>query len=370
MARDDKGGAFEPKALWVARSFRGLTVSDVAERAGVSRQTVSLIENGTTAATQPALGAIASSLAFPLEFFFTKPAVPDKSVFHFRRGAEVPEYAIARAQAHACLFGSVTSSFGQFAKFAQPRLPSAEPTDVEAIERAADRFREAIRVRADVPIANAIHAAEAAGIFVGTFDPGPMRIDGFACAAQVPIIMLNNASAWSRRRFSTMHEVGHLVLHGRGSPENGEEQAHRFAGAALVPRASFWREFPRPISRRFDWASLIAMKRRWGVSLQALIYRAYDLGIIDAAQFRTANIHVARSGWKTGEPGEVDAEAPELCARFLGALRQRSKVMALCEVTNLHIEDVELALGVHLESEVETSSVIPIGKRRPEISND
>ena len=291
--------------------------------------------------------------------------MPSRDVLHFRRGSHVPDYAIDRAMAHATLFGRITSAFHNFARFSAPKVPASTPGDPESIERAAESFRAAIKFRVDAPIANAVRAAEAAGVFVGTFDPGAIPIQGFAYAAKTPMLMLSTKTSWSRRRFSVMHEVGHLVMHRTSSPEDREDHANRFAGAALIPRAAFWREFPRPINRQFDWAALIALKQRWGLSLQAIIHRAYDLGMIDAIQYRTANIHIANYGWKTVEPAELECEEPAVCARFLVDLRKRSAISSLCTSTDLYVEDIELALGVHLDEKVETSSVIQLGSRAP-----
>lgn len=365
MAKSD-AIAFNPKALWVARSFRELSVSELAEKAGVARQTVSAIENGGTPPFRPALHAIADALGFPIEYFATHPEIPTRDVFHFRRETRVPEYALARATAHGAIFASVASSFSEFAVVTKPRLPCIEAKSPDDIERAADTFREAIKIRADSPITSALRAAEAAGVFVGTFDPGGVPIHGFACFLRVPLLMVSATSTWSRRRFSTMHEVGHLVLHRQSSPDEKEEQANRFAGAALIPRAAFWREFPRPVQRRFDWAALVAMKRRWGVSIQAIIYRAHDLGIIDGVQFRTANIYITNQGWKRNEPAEAIAEEPAVCAAFITELRKRASVMSLCNLNALSADVIGKALGVVVVPEPEVSQIIPIGKgKRP-----
>ncbi len=357
--------AFEPKALWVARSFRGLTVSELAVNAGISRQIASAIENGSAPPYRPALLAMAGALRFPIDFFHKSTSVPEHGVFHFRKAASVPEHAINKAAAYAALFSSVVDSFGRFASFARVRLPLASPTDADAIEAAADAFRAAIGFRTDTPIANTIKAVEAAGVFVGTFAPGTMPIDGFAWYHKAPVIMLSRASPWSRRRFSTMHEAGHLILHRNSSPEDREAHANRFAGAVLVPRAVFHREFPKPLRLEFNWAALIAMKSRWGVSIQALVHRAYDLGVIDAVQYRTANIHISKYGWKTKEPGEEEPEEPRICTEFLVALRKRAQVGELCRATSLYVEDIELALDFPVENSNEISAIIPIIARSP-----
>jgi Zn-dependent peptidase ImmA (M78 family)/DNA-binding XRE family transcriptional regulator len=358
--------AFDPKALWVARSFRGMTVSDLAREAGVSRQIASAIENRSAPPYRPALLAMATALRFPFEFFFTSPVVPDRSVFHFRRAASVPEHAIHQAMAHAALFASLAEGFSAFGRFKRARLPEVVPTSNDEIEAAAESFRAAIGLRPDTPIVNATRAVEKAGIFLGIFDSGAMQIDGYAWSERVPLIMLNKSAPWSRRRFSVMHEAGHIVMHRKSSPDDREQQAHRFAGAVLVPRAPFFREFPRPIRRDLNWAALIAMKERWGVSIQAIVHRAYDLGLIDAIQYRTANIHITKYGWKTQEPAEQDdPEEPELCTTVLSELHSRSKLRELCAATNLYEENVEQTFGLKLENLIEESKVIRIPPREP-----
>jgi Zn-dependent peptidase ImmA (M78 family) len=362
---------FDPDALWVARLFRGLSVAELAEKSSLSREAIHRIEHRKKQPFRLSLMAIADALGFPFRFFYRRPSVPGREVLHFRRGARVPDYEIDRARALAAVFGRVTEAFDSLATFASPRLPVVEiPRDDESIERAAEKFRAAIGFRQDTPIANAVRAAELAGVFTGTFDPGDMPVHGFASNVPLPLLMLSAKSPWSRRRFSVMHEVGHLVMHGKSAPEEREErerQADRFAGAALIPRAAFWREFPRP-GKEFRWGEMLAMKQRWGVSIQAIIHRAFDLGLINAIQYRTACIHVSKYGWRTQEPGELEAEKPEICASFVDALRQRSAIEDLCATSDLNAEVIGLALGVHLDDSSARSEIIKLGSRRP--SND
>ena len=105
-----------------------------------------------------------------------------------------------------------------------------------------------------------------------------------------------------RLRFDLAHECGHLVMH-QGVETGDREteiQAHRFASAFLLPTTAFVTEFPRR-AHYLDWPGLYTLKRRWGVSVRAIVRRAYDLGMIDAAQYRTANVHLARTGQAKGE---------------------------------------------------------------------
>jgi Zn-dependent peptidase ImmA (M78 family) len=333
---------------------------------GSSRRTISALENGNGEFYEAALRALAASLRFPYGFFFERLFVPGSEVLHFRRNAQVPEYALSRARAHAALFIKATRGFQTLAKFDPVKLPqSPDPQDTETIERLALAFRAAVGIDPQAPIGNATQTVEAAGIFVGTFEPAEAPIHGFACADRIPIVMLSASSCWSRRRLSVLHEVGHLAMHPEpGNSPDREKQAHRFAAATLIPRAAFFREFPRPVRQRFDWARLIAMKQCWGLSIQAIVYRAADLGLIDDAQKRTAFIHISRSGWRTSEPCEQAPEEPQVVAQVVEALSAERRIDELCAKA-WYTENLEETLRVRVEAE-EDSRVVPIGTRPPQ----
>lgn len=105
-----------------------------------------------------------------------------------------------------------------------------------------------------------------------------------------------------------------------------------FAGAFLIPRNAFAREFPRT-RRALDWNALFAMKLRWKVSVRAITRRAFDLGLIDAAQYRTANIQLVKTGQAKTEryDDRIALEVPELLYTAVAWLSKRiSSVCSNC----------------------------------------
>ena len=106
-----------------------------------------------------------------------------------------------------------------------------------------------------------------------------------------------------------------------------EGEAHRFAGAFLIPRNAFAREFPRS-RRSLDWNGLFDMKLRWKVSVRAIARRALDLGLIDAAQYRTANIQLVKTGQAKAEryDDRVAVEEPEILRAAIGWLSNRDGI--------------------------------------------
>ena len=204
-------------------------------------------------------------------------------------------------------------------------FPQVPVLDLNHVEAAAETCRLHWRLGLAGPIRSMTRVVESAGAVVTHFPGLSERVDALSMHRPRPIIVRSMAKDSAvRLRFDLAHEAGHLVMH--QGIETGdratETQAHRFASAFLLPAAAFAREFPRR-AHYLDWIGLYALKHRWGVSVRAIARRAYDLGMIDAAQYRTANVHLARTGQTKGEAGDNDgpwAEEPELLAAAVQAV--------------------------------------------------
>ena len=51
---------------------------------------------------------------------------------------------------------------------------------------------------------------------------------------------------------------------------------------------------------RVDWMGMVTLKRTWGVSIQALLYRARTLGTLDDGAYENAMKTMSRRGWRRG----------------------------------------------------------------------
>jgi Zn-dependent peptidase ImmA (M78 family) len=155
-------------------------------------------------------------------------------------------------------------------------------------------------------------------------------IDGLAAkvnrrgreAARVIVVRKN---IWAeRKRFTLAHELGHMVM----APAAGvdeEKAAHRFAGAFLMP-ADVLRTEVGAHRSMIGLAELVALKLRFGVSIQAIAFRCKDLGIIGSKPFSDLFRVFTRNGWRHhpfAEPGCIDGAEEEpkrferLCYRAL-----------------------------------------------------
>lgn len=307
--------SFCGQRLRVARSFAGLTQVELGQRVGVTHAFVAYLEGGARQPTDILISAIGEVCGFDKSFFF----VPLLDEFrdedcHFRRRTTTPVTVRTRMLAHGTVFDEFVRLLDRNLKLPTIDVPTIRTTSREEIERAAEQCRMRWGVGRDLPIPNITRALENAGVVVTRFEgPGAGKVDAFSRAGQRPIVVLNtDKGSTSRSRFDMAHELGHLVMHGgmvTGDPDR-EAEADAFGSAFLLPRTGFVREFPR--SAGLDWPRLFTFKKRWGVSLAAIIRRAYDLRLIDAVQYQRGYKFLSAKGWRKGEPSEPNPEMPEL----------------------------------------------------------
>ncbi|TPG40282.1 ImmA/IrrE family metallo-endopeptidase [Sphingomonas koreensis] len=328
----DGARTFHGDKLRLARLLCGLSLEELGGAVGNSRQFIHQLETGAKEPTDELRDALASVLLVTPAFFATAAANPVREEdCHFRRLTSAPRGLIAQTVARGTAVEALVNAIE-----AQVRLPivdfpeESRPASIEGVERIAEAARQHWGLALDGPITSMMRVVENAGAVVVHFDDLTDRIDALSMARRRPIIVRSTAKAAAvRLRFDLAHEAAHLIMHqGIVTGDSVTEgEAHRFAGAFLIPRAAFAKEFPR--SRRWlDWGALAAMKLRWKVSMRAIVRRAFDLGLIDAAQYRTANIQLVKTGQAKAEKYDdrIVSEEPELLRAAVSWLAGRDKV--------------------------------------------
>ncbi len=317
--------AFRGKRLTEARLARGLYKSQLGDMIGVSGTAITRYEDGIDNPQAAKMSALVEVLNFPLDFFTAVEwQEPIDLVFWRSRAAETKHARLMTEQRMTWLC-EIFAFLEREVDFPTLDLPDLSlPQDFrlitpDMIERAAETLRQHWKLR-DLPIPDMILALENAGIPVVTMEIPSDKQDGFffrskALDRYFVGINTNEVSA-SRARYDAGHELGHAVLHSNVTSTQTkdtklikliESQAHRFAAAFLFPRASFLREVG---TVSLDY--LCDLKKRWGMSIAAMIYRAYDLGIIDDIERTDLYRKMVRRRWKaTGqEPFDDRASMP------------------------------------------------------------
>lgn len=136
------------------------------------------------------------------------------------------------------------------------------------------------------PLYNVLELLEDKGVKVIEIEADP-DFDGLSAwvKGNVPIIVLNRGMEdMVRKRFTALHELGHLLLSipADTSHKIREKICNRFAGAMLMPKPTFLVELGKK-RQGIILNELFEIKSSYGISVQAIMYRASDLKVIPKA---------------------------------------------------------------------------------------
>ena len=360
MSRGING--FQIERLSQALAVRRLSQTQLASMVGVSPTTISKWRSGQQSPEADALDRLASIINVSPEWF-TRQKPIGMSLPLFRSNASAHVAARQMLEARLEWAQDIAISLSEFVDFPVVKLPEYKFTDPEEIssgdiEQAAIDCRDLWRLgRSAIP--DLALAVEGAGAILVREETGVAQIEGVSTWSSSsvlnrPIILLSadKGNAF-RSRFDLAHEIGHLILHKhiprateRERHKLMEQQAHRFAGAFLLPAESFSGEIRTPVT--LD--SLLLLKQRWGISVAAIIMRLQALRIIDDEDKQTLfKRRSARWGMKS-EPGDDtrSPEQPRLLQRTI-TLLVSSGVMPLETIPRhlgLSTRDIEMLAGL------------------------
>ncbi|HZL16480.1 MAG TPA: ImmA/IrrE family metallo-endopeptidase [Polyangia bacterium] len=310
---------FNPERLALARRRRGMTKKALADAAEMSVKSISDYENDHAVPSEAAVAAIGQALRFPVEFFegpdLESPTADNAS---FRAMS-----AMTASQREAALgagtLAMVLCDWIQ-ARFDLPKVdvPTYREIDPEA---AAASVRSEWKIGV-APIRNMIHLLEVKGVRVFSLAEQCREVDAFSLwwRGQVPVVFLNTMKTAEHSRFDAAHELGHLVLHKRGTHggREGELEADAFASAFLMPRESVLASAPKFAS--LD--AIVRLKKTWSVSVAALNRRLHDVGAVSDWHYRSLCIQIAKLGYRKSEPQGIEPERSQVLEKVLQALRE------------------------------------------------
>jgi Zn-dependent peptidase ImmA (M78 family) len=271
---------------------------------------------------------MALTLGFPVGFFTTAANkcgddVGSTDAF-FRSLRSTPLSERQRAVANARLFYRLSCALERHVDFPPVNIPTVPHCDLEAdreqIEFAASNVRAAWNVP-DGPVGNMVRLLEAHGVLVTRSEFESARVDAFSkrFPGRPVVVLGNDKGDAARSRFDAAHELGHLVLHADEDPGNArlERQANQFASSFLMPAKNIASQLPE----RVEWNTYVQLKRSWGVSIAALLYRSRELGIISPPIYQRAVTKMSSLGWRTSEPAPLfESESPVLLAKAMAVL--------------------------------------------------
>lgn len=301
-----------------ARRARGLTLDALAGGLArpVTKQALSKFETGKARPSPSVLMALSAALDVSPSWLLDAPSV-SVDWLGYRKHSRLSQSDQTTIEERAALRVEAEHRIRDLFQLAPATpMPQWEANTPAKAEEAATRLRAEWRLGTD-PLASLVEVVESRHGIVATSE-GPDRFDGLSGVASngVPVIVLNSAVPVDRFRFNLAHELGHLVLRSDAPARDQELLAHRFAGAFLLP-ADELRAIVGERRRTLAAEELRLIKRQWGMSMQATVHRALDLGIIAETTYRALMVDFRKLGWHRAEPVDCSFEEEPRLLRSL-----------------------------------------------------
>ena len=300
------------------RLARSMSLGDLETAIGgsVKSQTLSKYEHGKLQPTAATLNQIAATLGVKSAQLWGESPCHVEWIA-FRKRARLGKREQERIQSFVAEeFEKRVQLQEQICEGDTLELPllSAAVRNLDDAEEAALGLRNTLNLGID-PIANLTGVLENHYIHIIEIDAGE-AFDGISAVARdtngnllAAAIATRSGVLGDRQRLNITHELGHLILDLREGIDP-EKAAFRFGAAFLAPAEQLRRDVGEK-RRNIQMIELLYLKRRYGMSVQAMLFRLRDLGIITNAYYKRWCININRAGWKKREPIEIPPEKPE-----------------------------------------------------------
>ncbi len=296
------------------RLSRGWSQDELVERMGgiVTKQAVSKYENGQSQPSAPVVMALAR--AFDVRSsLLTEEAPARVELIAYRKQSALK--ARDRDQVENLVRSALQDRvmLQEILELEIPLVPveAFEVSTLEEVETAAEELREQWNLGEDA-LCSLIGVLEAHGVHVIEVEASE-KFDGLSAIAYgkdgglvAAAVVTRKGVPGERQRLSIAHELGHLVLRLLDGLD-AEKAAYRFAGAFLAV-AEVVRRVVGVVRHSVLLAELLMFKREWGMSIQAILRRLLDLGIIGPDLYKAWCIRISSSGMRKQEPEPQEPE--------------------------------------------------------------
>lgn len=305
---------FNGQRLRQARLYNGLSINDLAEILGVTKQAISQYETQNVTPEFEKMRILTEKLKFPSSYFFQKDIYDvNTKTTYFRALLSANKNARLQQQVKLKHLAIIYQVLNKYLEFPILNIPKFKYDDKLDFEQIALNLRNYWDI-GEKPIDNISHLLEKNGIIVASYPVNQNNIDAYSQKIKVEgndryiIVLSNDKNLAARSNFDAAHELGHILLHDwnidieelpREDFKQQEREANYFAAAFLLPKNAFLRDvslYPR------DLKYYIELKKKWKVSISAMLIRANRLGVLTDNQYQYLMKQMAINNWRKREP--------------------------------------------------------------------
>jgi Zn-dependent peptidase ImmA (M78 family)/DNA-binding XRE family transcriptional regulator len=302
---------FSGKRVRQVRELMALTQTEFATKMDVTQGAIAQVEGDFKNASSELIQRIASrTKRFEVAFFHNDPPIElaaDAVMFRAKASmTRVGENEARRYTEVVCELARV------LLRNIQPMPLKFSQIKHNLPAEAARETRSILGIPPAEPIPNFLREVERSGVLVLAL---PTELEGrdalsvWVDKIKMPVIALSRNRPGDRIRLSTGHELGHIALkHSKRLQAKEEREAYEYGAELLMPESAIRREMTTPVTL----SALAKLKSRWRMSMQALIHRGQDLGIVSDEQSADLYTQLSAKGWRKHEPVAIPEERPRL----------------------------------------------------------
>ncbi|MDD6669356.1 MAG: XRE family transcriptional regulator [Bacteroidales bacterium] len=283
-----------------ARIMQGLSMDALCEKAGnaLSKQSISKYETGKMMPDSKSLIILANALGLSVDYFFRPLGVVVERV-EFRKKSKLgkkQELAIKEVVKDNLERYFEIESFNDIKSEFKPICRNVLIQSEDDVFSFVTRIKSEWKLGED-GINNLIEILEENQIKVIEID-APNSFDGLSGYVndKNPFIVLNRNCNSERKRFTALHELGHLILTFDSSiDQRGVEQlCHLFASEMLISKDVFIQRIG--LNRKdISLQELQDIQIQFGISIDALMHKAWALNIVTESRYKTFHIKKNRN---------------------------------------------------------------------------
>ena len=251
----------------------------------VSKPNISKYESGKMMPSSKAHIALARALGMDFDYFFRPVTVQITRPADYRKKAKLlvtDEKAInAEVMDKVERYMEIEDTLGVSMEFDYD-LSDIIVSNRDDVKRVVAHIRKDWNLGLG-PLSNIIDMLEYHGLRVIEIE-APDAFDGMCVfvGEKKPVLVLNKHYTVERKRFSTLHELGHSVMRMNESLEQKQKETlcNYFAGEMLLSSEVLYRQFSRRIYKLY-LNDIARMQTQFGISIEAIMHKLKDEHILE-----------------------------------------------------------------------------------------
>lgn len=275
-----------------ARIMKGLSMDELVSLMGnsISKMSISKYEKCQLSPNSSVIISLSKALEQPVDYFFRPYSLQINSI-KFRKiksKLSVKEENAIKEQVSDLIERYINVEEICNASVNFTRSFNEIITCEKQVKNAAKALRNEWLIGND-GIVNVIDLLEEHGIKLMEIE-APASFDGLSSMVNdiYPVIILNKTYPSERKRFTALHELGHLYLNFSSdtSEKDEEDYCNLFASEMLISESTF-KNIIGESRHDISYQELKAIQLKFGISCDALMYKAKTCGIISEQRYKT-----------------------------------------------------------------------------------